>query len=159
MTGLPRREYLRATVATGVVGIAGCGGNGGGGDGENCSPLPDEPNYGGWFSNVSNYHRTCDRRGVGLVEVTVGAQGNNAFWAFAPPAIAVTPGTTVRWLWNGKGGPHNVVETRGVFDSGRPVEGANNQFEYTFQSPGVFRYACEPHESAGMKGAVFVAIE
>jgi len=102
---LSRRKILRAAIVTGVAGLAGCGDDGSGDDGESCNPLPEEPNYADWFSDVSNYDYTCDRRGEDLVEVTVGARGNDAFWAFEPAAIAVTPETTVRWQWNGKGGP------------------------------------------------------
>jgi plastocyanin len=33
------------------------------------------------------------------------------------------------------------------------------RFEVSFDRPGVYRYVCTPHESVGMRGAVFVALE
>uniref|UniRef100_UPI0023A95C99 plastocyanin/azurin family copper-binding protein n=1 Tax=Halorubrum distributum TaxID=29283 RepID=UPI0023A95C99 len=52
-----------------------------------------------------------------------------------------------------------VVEENGAFDSGSAVAEEGTTFEHTFEDAGegdVFRYACEPHQSVGMKGAVAV---
>ncbi len=144
-------------AAGGLAGLAGC--NGGEEPNTDCSELPQEPNYGDWFDNVSNYEATCDLRDSDSVEIEVGAKGNDAFWAFNPAAIAITTGTTVRWNWTGRGGPHNVVSQTGVLDSGGAVVDEGTEFEYRFESPGLHRYICEPHESLGMKGAVFIALE
>lgn len=124
-----------------------------------CVALPSEPNYKGWFDGVENYHHTCDMRGQERVTVTVGANGNDAHWAFEPAAVAVTPGTTVVWEWTGKAGAHDVVSEKGTFESGDPTDEAGTTFEHTFDSPGIYKYVCTPHEAMGMKGAVFVALE
>lgn len=152
-----RRRFLQTVATVAGVGLAGC--SGGDEPPADCEPLDPAPNYGDWFAGVSNYDGTCDRRGEDTVSVAVGAKGNDAFWAFDPAAVAVSAGTTVRWNWTGQGGPHNVVETRDVFDSGEAVESTDTTFSYGFERPGVFRYVCTPHVSQGMKGAVFVAIE
>ncbi|AJF24461.1 halocyanin [Haloarcula sp. CBA1115] len=77
--------------------------------------------------------------------------------SFAPPAIKVTPGTTVTWDWIGDETEHNVVAIDGTFDSGQPIAEAGNTFEYTFETEGTYKYVSEPHEEVGMKGVVVVA--
>lgn len=156
---LSRRALLSGAIGVGASSIAGCLGGDGSGNGEDCPTLPQEPAYGGWFEDTSNYDRTCDFREQDAVSVTVGAQGNLGYYAFGPPAVAVTTGTTVEWEWNGRGGSHDVQENNDRFDSGRPVDSEDETFEVTFEDPGVFRYFCSPHRSHGMKGAVFVGLE
>lgn len=103
-----------------------------------------------------------DMREQDTVEVEVGA-GENGL-RFAPKAIQVSPGTTVEWVWTGQGGGHNVyhddalegVDER-AFDSGDLVNEEGHTFEHTFEEAGRFRYACEPHKGAGMKGGVLVS--
>ena len=126
---------------------------------EDCPALPNEPDYAGWLDNTSNYRHTCDFRGEDLVVVSVGVRANQAYWGFRPPAVAVSPGTTVRWEWTGRGGPHDVEEDRSRFDSGRPVGNDTETFTVEFDDPGAFKYFCAPHRSAGMKGVVFVTVE
>jgi len=153
-----RREFL--TAAGGVLlsaSLAGCSGGGdGGGDGgsEEYEYIDDEPDYGGWFSDTSNYEGTVDWTGQDSVTVDVGA-GSDGF-LFAPPAIAVDAGTTVTWEWTGQGGTHNVVAEDGTFDSGTAEAGEGTTYEYTFEETGTYQYVCVPHESLGMVGAVHV---
>lgn len=89
------------------------------------------------------------------MSVAVGAPGNGGSYAFSPPAIAVSPGTTVVWDWTGEDGPHNVVEQDGAFAS-EQQSGDDASFTHRFSTPGVHRYFCRPHVSFGMKGAVAV---
>lgn len=139
-----------------MAGLSGCTGRGARPD----DPLvPNEPDYKGWFDGVSVYKGTVDRRGQSDVTVEVGAQGANGYYYFAPAAVAVSPGTTVTWVWNGKGGTHNVVSEAGLFDSGAITAKQGHEFSHTFAEPGVFRYVCEPHRTMGMRGAVFVALD
>ncbi|SFG88056.1 halocyanin domain-containing protein [Halopelagius inordinatus] len=114
-----------------------------------------EPNYEGWFDNVGNYESTAERRGESTVTVSVGAPGNGGAFAFDPPAIRVSPGTTVVWEWTGSG-MHSVTATDGSFESEMVAE-AGHTFEHTFASGGIHTYACPPHEALGMKGAVVVS--
>ena len=100
----------------------------------------------------------ADETGSGSVEIAVGA-GENGY-AFDPAAVRVSPGTTITWAWTGEGGAHNVVSKGdGPLDSGEPAMGESVTYEATLDSPGVYRYYCNPHQSLGMKGAVVVANE
>ena len=157
---MDRRAFLRAAglLSAGVIGsLAGCPGQEPPDNGD--SPyVPTEPNYQGWFENVSVYRGTIDARGQDEQQVEVGVRGVNGYYYFGPPAIAVSPGTTVTWVWTGRGGTHNVVSTSGAFTSGQLVETKGHTFTYTFDNPGVFRYICNPHQSLGMKGSVFVSL-
>ncbi len=127
----------------------GNGGNGNGGDGEF---LAEEPDYEGFFDGVENYEGTADMTGQDSVSVSVGAGGG---LMFEPPAVAVSPGTTVTWEWTGEGGAHNVAAEDGAFESDT-VEEEGHTFEHTFEEEGVFTYVCTPHEALGMKGAIVV---
>ena len=157
-TMITRRDLLGAVSTIAFVGLAGCAGQAAE-PGNDCEKLPTEPDYKGWLDDVETYDGTCDARGQDPVTVVVGARGKEAYWEFAPAAVAVSPGTTVVWEWSGKGGGHDVVSEHGTFDSGRPHSEAGTRFEHTFAAPGVYRYYCTPHKRAGMKGAIFVTVE
>jgi halocyanin-like protein len=142
---LPRRQFLTATAGAAALGAAGT------------VSAQSEPDYGGWFDDVGNYDGTVDLRGQDTVEITVGAQGNNGAFAFDPAAVLVSPGTEVVWTWTGEGGGHNVVsDGDGPLNSGSPVSSADTTYSHTFESEGLFKYVCTPHEALGMKGAVVV---
>lgn len=153
---LDRRSVLAGAAALGAAGVAGCFGDE---PTEDCPSLPQEPAYGGWLETTSNYEETCDHRDADEADVAVGVRANGAYWGFGPAAVAVSPGATVRWTWTGRGGTHDVYERNEVFASGKPVDRDGETFEVTFDEPGVFKYACRPHQSQGMKGVVFVALE
>ncbi|MHB9286055.1 halocyanin domain-containing protein [Halobacteriales archaeon Cl-PHB] len=141
---MDRRTLL--AVTGGSLGLfAGCLGiGGGGGDGAT--------SYGDWFDNVDNYEGEVDRTGQDQVSVAVGAGDG---FAFAPAAIRVDSGTTVRWEWTGDGGRHNVVERDEAFSS--PYhQTASATFDHEFTDSGLYPYVCEPHEQLGMKGGVRV---
>ncbi|HMB49954.1 MAG TPA: halocyanin domain-containing protein [Natronoarchaeum rubrum] len=155
-----RRSALRRTLgagtALGAASVAGSGsalaqqnesGNESGGD------AGEGPDWGDWFSNVSNYQSTQDLRGQDSVTVAVGA-GNG--FLFDPPAIWVDPGTTVTWEWTGEGVPHNVVHEGGDAFGSDLLSEEGATFEHTFEEDGQYRYICEPHVGAGMKGGVAV---
>ncbi|WP_227373724.1 halocyanin domain-containing protein [Haladaptatus halobius] len=146
--GRERRSFLRAVGGLAVAGLlAGCtdDGNDGDGGGGGASSVDE------WLSNTDNYDSVRDMTDKDAVTVEVGPESNEM--AFAPPAIRVRPGTTVTWKWVGSG-HHNVVAEGGEFDSGSPETGAT--FEHTFETPETVLYYCEPHKSAGMKGAIVV---
>jgi len=121
--------------------------------------------YGGWFTSdatggeTPNYEgSTVDRRDRDEVTVQVGAEASTGPFAFDPPAVAVSPGTTVTFDWASAG--HNVlVESRpdGASWSGHePLENQGFSTRHTFETEGDYKYYCEPHLSAGMKGVVEV---
>jgi halocyanin-like protein len=108
-----------------------------------------------WFSSTGNADSVTDRTGKSKVTVEVGTSGNGSAFGFGPAVVRVDPGTTVVWEWTGKGGSHNVVAEDGSLESDLlGDEGAT--FEHTFESAGVTKYACTPHKTMGMKGAVVV---
>lgn len=161
-SGMAHRRQFVSTLAAGVAtgALAGCGGAGGA---ETTSQypeytdLPDEVTE--FLSNTSNFDGTgIDRTDADAVSVTVGAEGNDNYWAYEPVVVAIRPDTTVRWEWNGKGGAHNVVsaEDRDPLDSGAAVPSDDATYEYTFEESGVYRYVCVPHRASGMKGVVVV---
>ena len=139
-----RRRALLAALGGGVAATAGCLG-GDTGDGP----------YGGWLSNANDFDGVVNRTGRDEARVSVGAGSG---LSFAPAAIRISPGTTVRWEWTGFGGGHNVVEETGVFESELRFE-EGSTFTYSFDEPGVYRYVCTPHRTQGMLGVVEVVDE
>jgi len=108
----------------------------------------------GWLENTDNADGVVDETGASEVRVAVGSEANGGAFGFAPAVVRVDPGTTVVWEWTGEGGQHNVVARDGAFESDLVGE-AGHAFEWA-ASEGVFPYACTPHESLGMRGAVVV---
>ena len=159
---LDRRTVLQ-TMAVGAasVALAGCSSsNGSGGDTTTDDRSTDDSgggarNFGGWFDDVSNYDGVVDETGSSEVTVDVGAKGNNGNFAFGPAAVKVDVGTTVVWEWTGKGTTHNVVAEDGSFES-KMTNSEGHTFEHAFESAGTYKYACTPHKTMGMKGAVVV---
>ncbi|GAB7095050.1 hypothetical protein JCM30237_22030 [Halolamina litorea] len=123
----------------------------GGSDGGSVS----EPDYGGWFDDVSNYDGTVDQRGQSEVTVEVGVDNGGQPYGFGPAAVRIDPGATVVWEWTGRGSSHNVVAEDGSFESDLSAE-EGYTFSHTFENEGVFEYVCTPHQSLGMKGAIVV---
>jgi halocyanin-like protein len=170
-----RRRLLLATAGL-TTALAGCAGSGGAGDGSTPTrveiSVSDYPAVEEWLTETAvvgaddTYDGTIvDRRGRNRVEVGVGTEGNGGDFAFGPSAVAVSPGTTVRWVWTGLGGAHNVEaepedqigESDYELSSGEAVVSEGTTFERTLGDPGIALYHCEPHLSLGMKGAVVVA--
>jgi len=149
---LSRRALLRASgaAAGGTAAIGGVGSaaaqEGGGG----------QIDYSGWFSGVSNFSSTVDRRGEDEVTVEVGVEANQGYFGFGPAAVWVDPDTTVTWEWTGRGNAHNVVAEDDSFTSGSAVAEAGTTYERTFSETGIHKYYCQPHELNGMKGAIVV---
>jgi halocyanin-like protein len=143
-TTVRRRSFIRAGLVAGA-GLAG-----------GTATVAAQSEYGGWLSDVGNYDgTTVDRTGQDEVTIRVGTEANGGAFGFGPPAVRVSPGTTVVWRWTGAGGQHNVVDNAGNFESELTDE-AGFVFEYTFEESGIYKYYCAPHESLGMKGAVAV---
>jgi halocyanin-like protein len=163
---LGRRTFVRTTAALGATtALAGCGGGGDGSDAESGDGgggggsgsgdrqyLSEEPDYGGFLDDATNYERTVDVTGADSVTVDVGAGDGLSFGA---AAVAVSTGTTVTWEWTGEGGQHNVAGADGNFES-ETVGEEGHTFQHTFEESGVYTYACTPHQAVGMKGAVHV---
>ena len=74
---------------------------------------------------------------------------------FVPAALTIAPGTTVTWT-TVSGRPHTTTSETGVWDSGRRLD-VGESFSYTFDTPGVYPYYCEPHRDRGMVGTIIVS--
>ncbi|WP_336035979.1 halocyanin domain-containing protein [Halobacterium yunchengense] len=153
---LSRRGVLRAAAGATAAAAVGTAASG---------TAAAQPDFDGWFTGdasggaTDNYDGSvADRTGEGEVTVEVGADGNGGTFAFAPPAVRVSPGTTVVFEWTSD--THNVVvedQPDGADWGGHePIENSGFSFEYTFETEGVYTYYCDPHLSVGMKGAVVV---
>ncbi|HTK16361.1 MAG TPA: plastocyanin/azurin family copper-binding protein [Acidimicrobiia bacterium] len=92
-------------------------------------------------------------------EVDVAVKDND----FAPSAIRINPGTTVRWENSGRS-PHDIVPADPNQDFGHEFGVSADKFEpgaayeFKFVAPGVYRYYCALHGSknVGMIGEVVV---
>jgi plastocyanin len=73
-------------------------------------------------------------------------------FAFQPPTLEVTAGSTVSWT-NDDAAQHTVTSADGTFDSGTLGSGA--AFSHTFGAAGSFAYSCLIHPT--MTGEVVVA--
>lgn len=110
-----------------------------------------------WVVDSGNFDGSvADRTGVSTATITVGAEGARGYFAFEPPVLRVSVGTTIEWEWSGRGGPHNVVFEDGDIRSDEIYSDPGVHLEHTFEGSDTYRYACEPHRSLGMKGAVIV---
>jgi halocyanin-like protein len=179
-----RRRVLEATATTLLgVSLAGCSSGGGSGDGGSSdgsgsggsadgssdgssgesgsggsadgSSGGSDPDFDGWFEGVSNFDGVVDETGSNEVTVTVGSEANGGNFGFDPAAVRVDAGTTVVWEWNGEGGSHNVAAEDGSFESELVAE-EGHTFSHDFEEAGTVKYACTPHETVGMRGAVVV---
>jgi plastocyanin len=64
-------------------------------------------------------------------------------FTFAPPALTVAVGTTVKWV-NRDDIPHTVVsEDKSTFKS--KAMDTDDSFSYTFTKPGTYNYFCSIH--------------
>lgn len=133
--------------------------------------IEDYPSVEQWLTSTevggadSTFDGTiADRRGQDVITVDVGAEGNQGYYAFEPSAVAVSRGTTVEWVWTGRGQAHNVVadpdtqigESDYAFRSGDPVAEEDTTYAQDMGQTGVALYHCEPHLALGMKGAIVV---
>jgi halocyanin-like protein len=120
-------------------------------------PETDYPAVDEWLADVGIWDGTiADETDAETTTVTVGAEDHRGAFAFSPPAVKISPGTTVAWEWTGEGGGHDVVfEDADIRTDDISVE-PGVHFEHTFDESGVYRYVCRPHEGVGMKAAVVV---
>lgn len=175
-----RRQVVVGGATAALAALAGCTGNGNGdGDGNGATPTetdtatetatntPTEGQTGPKqlvatyltsTPEADNFQGTVkDMTGKSEVTVKVGAKGNGGDFAFAPPAMTISSGTTIRWEWTGNGGDHNVESTGSSdfdFKSGPPM--TTGSYKKSFDSAGVGLYFCSPHKGLGMKGGFVV---
>ncbi|MDH5018984.1 halocyanin domain-containing protein [Halobacterium rubrum] len=158
------KYYCDPHLSMGMKGAVVVGGSGDGGGGGSDAPTV-EADYGDWFTSdadggaAGNFDgSTADRTGQDEVTVEVGTNANGGSFGFGPPAVRVSPGTTVNFEWVSN--THNVVVQNQPSDADwSGDEEINNEgysYSHTFDTPGVYTYYCNPHLTAGMKGAIVV---
>jgi plastocyanin len=79
------------------------------------------------------------------------ANVNISGFAFVPPTLAVSIGTTVTWT-NNDSSSHTITSNDNLFESGTISKGAS--FNHTFNQKGTFNYHCTIHPS--MTGKIIV---
>ncbi len=145
-TGVTRRGVLRGGAAVATATAAGT----------TVPTAAAQPEFDGWFDDVANYDGVVDRRDEDRVTVEVGVDNGDGPYGFGPAAVQISPGTTVEWVWTGRGGSHNVVPEGDADFESELVSTEGHTYDYTFETEGVHRYYCVPHRQLGMKGAVVV---
>jgi plastocyanin len=74
-------------------------------------------------------------------------------FAFGPAILTVAPGTKVTWL-NKDEEPHTVLSADGGLTFKSPALDTDDQFSFTFDKPGTYKYFCSVHPH--MVGTVVV---
>ena len=96
--------------------------------------------------------------GGGSETVAVGPDGSLVFTPGTEEPLQITPGTTVEFVWESDN--HNIVVDSQPEDAGwsghEPIENTGFTYSHTFETLGEYEYYCQPHESAGMLGAIEV---
>jgi len=72
---------------------------------------------------------------------------------YVPSKLTVAAGTTVSWVNNGNN-LHNTTSFDGLWDSG--IQQHGDSFQFTFNTPGTYRYICSQHGLEGMTGTITV---
>ena len=88
---------------------------------------------------------------------------------FVPEKITIAAGQTVEWVNDDKASTHQVTTDPDVAvdpshvsmpEGVAPVDShlitSGKSFRHLFTAPGLYRYACPPHENDGMLGEVTV---
>ncbi len=74
-------------------------------------------------------------------------------YAFNPPSLTITRGTTVTWN-NTSGLAHTSTSDNGAWDTGNIAAGSSATT--TFNTAGTFSYHCTYHAAMGMVGSITV---
>jgi plastocyanin len=76
-------------------------------------------------------------------------------FAFSAPTLTIDAGETVRWR-NTTSNFHTVTPEGHSAFTARQTTTRGQTFETRFDTPGRYRYFCEPHRSLGMTGEIVV---
>lgn len=109
------------------------------------------------------------KRHAGSEDVPAATVHMTAANKFDPETVTIKAGEAVRWV-NDAGGPSHTVTTdpsmvqdethvaipegAKTFSSG--AIGPGKSYQHTFEVPGIYRYACAPHEGNKMLGKIVV---
>lgn len=76
-------------------------------------------------------------------------------FAFSAPTVTIDRGTSVRWRAS-TGTFHTVTPDGHLAFAGRQMNASGLTYDVQFDTPGRYRYYCEPHRAFGMTGEVVV---
>ncbi|MFB6091602.1 MAG: plastocyanin/azurin family copper-binding protein [Haloquadratum sp.] len=101
--------------------------------------------------------------GGNTVTVTVGPGGNFVFEPGTAEPLRITPGTTVKFVWDSDN--HNIVvssQPEGANWKGAPggsgkLYNTGYTYTHTFETKGTYEYFCQPHKALGMVGTIIVS--
>jgi plastocyanin len=149
---MKRRDFLRATGGSGAAVTVGSGAAAGKQETGTATGTP---------SGTGTASGTGTEGGGGGPTKTV-AVGPGESLAFDPETLEITPGTTVKWVWESDN--HNVVpestpegaEWSGTEGAPSATYDTGYEYSHTFETLGTYDYFCEPHKSAGMVGTIEV---
>jgi halocyanin-like protein len=120
-------------------------------------PRSGYPEADEWLWGIEGYDgEVTDRTDAAEVTIGVGTEGYRGRFRFEPLLVTVSRGTTVRFEWTDDGVPHNVAFRETDVRLAEITTEPGVHLEHTFEEPGVYRYACEPHRSIGQRGAIVV---
>lgn len=77
-------------------------------------------------------------------------------FAFTAPTITIDRGRSVRWRTS-TGTFHTITPDGHQAFAERQMNASGQTYEVRFDTPGRYRYYCEPHRALGMTGEVVVA--
>lgn len=76
-------------------------------------------------------------------------------FAFSAPVVTIARGESVRWR-SSTSTFHTVTPDGHQAFAGRQMNGSGQTYEVRFDTPGRYRYYCEPHRALGMTAEVIV---
>jgi plastocyanin len=98
-----------------------------------------------------------------FADVTIKMGADDGSLEFVPSRVTVRTGEKVTFE-NNSSFPHSIKFDEDNVPEGVDVDAlyhglmnsSSDRAEYTFDKPGVYKYACEPHMLAGMTGVIEV---
>lgn len=118
--------------------------------------LSGYPTVDEWLEGYDFDGTLSDRRDESSVDITVGASGNEGYFAFDPNALYVERGTEIVFEWTGRGGAHDVTWEDADLGDSESTSSAAKTYAVTIDEPGVYLYSCGSHAPTGGRGAIVV---
>ena len=139
---LTRRRMLYGSTSLFSVAIAGCLGAPSGTDDETASNDNEDLSTGDGGESSSD----------AMHEVLVGPDGEFVFLPGTENPLEISPGDSVRWIWESNA--HNINPTEipdhADWNGHQDLEDEGFEYEYTFTVEGHYHYICDPHVNQGM---------